>query len=177
VSKSKEIKKRNKGGRPTVYTPELGDMVCALYAGGMSEARIGRLKGMPSKRTLQNWRKLERGTFKQDWEVARQMKAAYHAEKGLQELEGLTDEDLKKLGRAATAAVSMRDKRANYHKWLASVLDRAGFGDAMKIDMDVRNQTLVAFVDMKPKTEEEVRNMEEPYILPHVAVPDGASGK
>lgn len=42
-------------GRPTAFTPELGERVCMLIAEGASVAKVGRMQGMPSHRTIYRW--------------------------------------------------------------------------------------------------------------------------
>lgn len=43
------------GGRPSVYTAELGHAICSKIAGGKSLKTICELKSMPSKDTVFSW--------------------------------------------------------------------------------------------------------------------------
>lgn len=42
-------------GRPTDYTPELADRICALIEQGNSLVEICRMKGMPDRSTVNRW--------------------------------------------------------------------------------------------------------------------------
>lgn len=42
-------------GRPTDFTPELGDEICAQLAEGVSLKRICEKKAMPSRQTVYSW--------------------------------------------------------------------------------------------------------------------------
>ena len=44
-----------KQGRPTSFTPEIGDKICRLVADGKSLLKISKLKGMPSRVTIHSW--------------------------------------------------------------------------------------------------------------------------
>lgn len=45
----------NKGGRPSLYTPELVDSICARLETGEPMAQICRDDGMPAYRTVKDW--------------------------------------------------------------------------------------------------------------------------
>jgi hypothetical protein len=45
-----------KRGRPTKYTPELAERICALIEAGKSEAQICAMPDMPVEMTLRNWK-------------------------------------------------------------------------------------------------------------------------
>lgn len=43
-------------GRPSKYTPELGEKICKLIAEGKSERQICQMAGMPDRKTLWAWK-------------------------------------------------------------------------------------------------------------------------
>lgn len=45
----------NKPGRPSDYTPEVADDICALLASGESLLRVCKRQGMPDKSTVFRW--------------------------------------------------------------------------------------------------------------------------
>lgn len=45
-----------KTGRPSLYSAELVDRIVELIAEGHSERQIAKMDGMPSVRTIQNWK-------------------------------------------------------------------------------------------------------------------------
>mgnify|MGYP001531756412 FL=1 len=47
---------KNKVGRPSSYTQELADEIIELIRNGYSEREICRKRGMPSLKTLWNWK-------------------------------------------------------------------------------------------------------------------------
>ncbi len=44
-------------GRPSISTPELRDRICELLCDGVPLAAISRTPGMPSRTTVQRWRR------------------------------------------------------------------------------------------------------------------------
>lgn len=44
-------------GRPTLYTSELAERVCALVAAGETDGSIERVAGLPSAETLRRWKR------------------------------------------------------------------------------------------------------------------------
>jgi hypothetical protein len=46
---------RPKIGRPSLYSPELCEAICALIAGGRSLRKICARDDMPCRRTIENW--------------------------------------------------------------------------------------------------------------------------
>lgn len=47
---------KKKIGRPSGYSPELAEKICALIAEGKSERQVAQMEGMPSVATMRNWK-------------------------------------------------------------------------------------------------------------------------
>lgn len=54
-SKTSESQEPRKRGRPSVYTQEIGDQICALLADGWTLRQICRQENMPDERTVRRW--------------------------------------------------------------------------------------------------------------------------
>jgi len=46
---------KSKGGRPSLFTPELGMKICALIANGKTMTDINRMTDMPHQATIYGW--------------------------------------------------------------------------------------------------------------------------
>lgn len=67
----------SKRGRPTAYTPELGDTICALLAEGMSLNAICRREDIPvAESTVRNWALNAEHPFSAQYARAREV--GYH---------------------------------------------------------------------------------------------------
>lgn len=55
MTKRKRAKPKKPRGRPSKYTPALGDVICALLAEGKSLSSICRLEKMPYRSTVLLW--------------------------------------------------------------------------------------------------------------------------
>lgn len=47
---------KNKGGRPSIYTPELADEICNRIASGRTTLSVSRDEDMPALSTIYDWR-------------------------------------------------------------------------------------------------------------------------
>lgn len=63
----------DKGGRPTIYTEELGLAVCQKIAEGLSLRSIEQLPGMPAKSTVLLWALEDRDGFSDHYRRAREL--------------------------------------------------------------------------------------------------------
>src|SRR5690554_5149482 len=55
AQKAEEAKKKRLRGRPSLYTEELAEKICARLADGESLNQICKDEGMPSERTVRTW--------------------------------------------------------------------------------------------------------------------------
>ena len=164
------IAEPKKMGRPSSYTDATGHAVAMLYSAGVPWKKLCAREGMPSWDTIRRWR-LDRDDFPLLLARAKSVKAEWHAEQGLGVLADLEDSDLVELGRAASAAVGRRGKLSDYHRWLASTLDRDTYG--ANPAMEAAAALMVsAFSDMRPIIQGEAAVIAP--SLPHVTTPDGS---
>ncbi|HEX7011949.1 MAG TPA: hypothetical protein VF161_04350 [Steroidobacteraceae bacterium] len=105
--------------RPTGYTPELADRICAEIAAGKSLRAIAELKWAPSRRTITSWLRLHK-EFADLYEIATKERA-----------QAYFDEIIEIADREATdKGAVMRDRlRIDARKWCCARMDPERFGD------------------------------------------------
>lgn len=67
----------NKGGRPTIYSAELAQVICESLMVGMSLRKICELDGMPAISTVMQWLASGKDGFMEQYAHARQVQAEY----------------------------------------------------------------------------------------------------
>jgi len=108
------------GGRPTLYTPELADDICAQLAAGLSLNRICKQDGMPSYFAIWSW--LDRyPEFNTKYARAREVQAEYYAD----EIVDISDSADKDTAQAVRVRVDTR-------KWIAAKLRPKKYGELVK---------------------------------------------
>ncbi len=110
-------------GRPTDFTPELGDEICAMLADGMSLRSIVKLKNMPASSTVFKWLR-EIDEFSEQYARAKEESADALAD----DIQEISEGVLKKRYDPQAARVAMDGK-----KWIASKLKPKKYGD--KLDL------------------------------------------
>jgi hypothetical protein len=117
-------------GRPSKYTEELVDQICALLATGMSLKRVCEREEMPELKTVYNWLH-NHDSFLQKYARAKQDSADAMAN----ELEDIADRVLRGELDPNAARVA-----ADIIKWSASKLKPKKYGD--KLDMTTNGKDL-----------------------------------
>ena len=108
------------GGRPTLYTPELADDICAHLSRGISLNRICQLPHMPGHTAVWQW--LERyPEFASKYARAREVQAEYYAD----EMVDISDTADKENAQAIRVRVDTR-------KWIAAKLRPKKYGELVK---------------------------------------------
>lgn len=79
-------------GRPTDYTVELGELICAELAEGKSLITITNAPDMPAYRTVMYWI-IRHNEFMQSYTQAREKQADALIDKGLAEMDEAIDKD------------------------------------------------------------------------------------
>lgn len=117
------------GGRPTDYTPELAERICALVAAephGLKKI-CAKYDWMPDHQTVKNWRK-----------KYPQFLAQYLEAKELQALEivdNLWDE--LEMGCDTTEQIAMLNLKFRFHQWHLSKLAPKQFGDKKEVKQEM----------------------------------------
>ena len=139
----KTVQTKKKLGAPTLYTDELADKIIGLISQGFSEREISKKQGMPSLRTIQNW-KDKYPDFLQRSARAREDSAALYDDKRRQTNEWLRNlmEQHAKSGKPipkgvveAARAVMQEDARS------AANRNDALFGDRKTVAIDAAKDT------------------------------------
>lgn len=144
-----EIKPKKRGpGRPSEYTPERADAVCEAYADGLSIPEMDARKDLPCHKTWQRWA-LDHEDFAQRLARAREFRGDWAAEKGGSSLD-ISDAELVKLDKAASAAVQVRKSRSEYYRWLAGKYSPR-YADRQVVDVNHGGQVMAVFGALAPQ--------------------------
>lgn len=160
-----------KPGRPSVYTPELADLIAQHYAQGMPIQAIAALEGMPDRATILRWKAEDRGGFATTLARAREERADALVAQGLRILDEVDPDEGN-----GSARVSKAREQSGYRRWMASCLDRDTYGERARVEVDARVQVVAAFVDLQTAGQAATAADAEVTVLPHVVAPDGAQG-
>lgn len=118
-------------GRPTLYTVEIADRICAELAGGNSLAGICRAADMPSQATVHGWVTEDRDGFSERYTRAREVQALRWAD----ELVEIADDGSNDTYTADGAEKVNHDHiqrsklRVDTRKWLLSKMLPKIYGD------------------------------------------------
>lgn len=133
VSKVKEVKPT---GRPTVYTAELGDLICERIMDGQGLREICRDEDMPGRTTVFRWL-VANETFRDLYAKAREEQAEAMAD----DIVSIADEGETKVivGGDGTSmvvfdstAVARNRLRVDARKWVAAKLKPRKYGDKVE---------------------------------------------
>jgi len=139
----KNIKKKN--GRPSKYTKELSDEICALLSQGLSLRSVCRIKGMPDITTIFEWMRVHPDFSPQYALATNERTEAQH-----EDLLELGDEAIKlsqtvdtKVSGAVVQAVKLK---ADNMKWSMSKMKPKKYGDKVDVTSDgkaIKGNTLI----------------------------------
>ncbi len=106
------------------YNKEIGDVILDLYSNGKTLNDIEEIAGLPSRRTIVNWR-IKHPEFGALYDEA----LLSYSECIIEEALGIadTEKDSKKA-----------QNRINIRTWIASKYNRARFGDKLSIEQTVK---------------------------------------
>lgn len=114
-------------GRPSIYSEELADMICASLASGASLRKICDAEGMPDRETVRRWQ-LENEDFAAKCARARDVQADEYFDRVLEVVDGAT----------AESAPADRVKLAGL-QWMAAKLAPKRYGDKTLVGSDPDN--------------------------------------
>lgn len=118
-------------GRPSTYTREMGERVCLALEAGTSLRGLRLLDWPPETGTLYDWAE-KHPEFGQRFARARKVMAALYAE-DVVALPDAVDTD----SPFGSARVAKAREQSGARRWLAGCLDRATYGDAVKVESTV----------------------------------------
>ena len=123
------------GGRPTDYTADLADKVCARLSDGESMRKISLDDAMPCSTTMFRWLR-ENKQFKQQYDVAKAECADMYAEQII-EIADDTDNDYSEIDKDGNAKLNPENiqrsrLRVDARKWTASKLKPKTYGDKIQ---------------------------------------------
>lgn len=113
---------KNKGGRPSLYSEELAELICERLANGESLRAICREDGMPSMTTVMTWADDNQGGFRSRYACAREAQAEDMDGRILAVAEETTPEN----------AQAQKVKLEAY-RWRASKLAPKRYGDKLDV--------------------------------------------
>ena len=119
------------GGRPTLYSRELGEEICKLIASGKSLREVCLMDGMPARSTVKNW-KHEHPEFMASITCAREDCADWHADQALAVTQSA-------MGGGKYDAGAAREI-ARIHMMLARVMDPARYSESAKLAVEHSGQ-------------------------------------
>jgi len=111
---------RARRGRPSAYTPEIGQIICERLAAGESLLSICRGDDMPPESTVRRWVLEDRDGFSASYARARDMQADHYADETIDIADNEED--------AAKARV-----RIDARKWHASKVAPKKYGDKVAL--------------------------------------------
>ncbi len=127
-------------GRPSKYNEELGKKILSLYSNGKTILQITKLKGMPSRITIYNWR-TNYPEFGKAYDLAVECNADYIVEKAYDKVEN-----------ASSAEAKLVDVQFKSTSWLASKLNRNKYGEKLDVSHSV-------YIDVAPVLAEGLARM------------------
>lgn len=126
-------------GRPSDFTQELADRICAKLAGGESLRTVCKGDDMPSLQTIFNWIRTKPGFFEQYARAAEERTEAHN-----EMILDLGDEAIGKSQevdpKSSGAVVQAYKLKADNLKWVMSKMKPKKYGD--KIDMTTNGKDL-----------------------------------
>ena len=149
MTEKKQAATKGKGGRPSTYTEEMGELLCVRLGLGESLAQICRDEGMPSQATVYVWL-LRFPEFQERYVRAREEQAETHAD----EIVSIADEtpettpiydsngELIRID-LSSAYIAWQKQRIDARKWNAAKQRPKKYGDRITHGGDDDNPVVV----------------------------------
>src|SRR5260221_2586340 len=129
----------NKGGRPSMYTQELANKICAQLAEGISLRTVCLGEDMPTKTTVFNWLGTNK-SFVDQYARAKEESADAMAEEILDLSDGAIDVIKNGAEKKSGALAQSVRLQVDTRKWIMSKMKPKKYGD--KIDMTTNGKDL-----------------------------------
>lgn len=142
-----EAPKKPKIGRPTLYTPELGEKLCELFVTGRTFREIEKMDGMPSKDAICSWL-AKHDEFRQQYARAREAQALIGEDETIEIADDSSDDYVERVinGRKQKVYnkqhVDRSKLRVDTRKWLMSKRFPKRYGD--KVDLHHSGEVSIA---------------------------------
>lgn len=142
LSKKSEGVKKNKGGRPSKFTQELCDEICARISQGESLNKICKEEDKPDLKTIFSWMRVHE-QFLHNYTRAREEQAETLADEIIQIADDARRDTYfdNELGREVTdhEVIARSRLRVEARKWIAAKLKPKKFGDITKVQAEVKD--------------------------------------
>lgn len=128
------------GGRPSLYTPELGAAICDLIVDGLSVREIGARAEMPEARTIWRWA-ASNDEFRQHYAQAMEIRADRMAEEIISIADDGTNDWMERQSDDEKAMYVLNGEhvqrsrlRVDARKWVAAKMQPHKYGDRQQIE-------------------------------------------
>lgn len=142
-------------GRPTDYSEELADQICARLAEGESMRSISVDDTMPAMTTLFRWLR-EKPEFRQQYEKAKEEAADALTEEMLDIADDASNDWMVRHGKDDQESWQLNGEhvqrsrlRIDTRKWIASKLKPKKYGEKLELDGKVDGNITIRTVDYK----------------------------
>ncbi len=149
------------GGRPTDYSTDLADEICARIAEGESLRSICRCEGMPNIRSVMRWLGIH-PEFSQQYARAREAQAESMFEEMLEIADDGSNDWMERTGKDGETGdkvvdhehVSRSKLRVDTRKWMLARMAPKKYGDAtnIKLSGDAENPVAVLLSEISGNT-------------------------
>lgn len=143
-------------GRPTDYTPELGDLICDMLAEGMSLRKVCTNKNMPDKSTVFRWLRIH-DAFRDQYTRAKEEAADALAEELLDIADDAANDTMTitKNGRKMEVVnhenINRSRLRVDTRKFLMAKMKPKRYGDKLDLTTDGKELPAPIFGGMSVK--------------------------
>ncbi len=130
-------KSENGGGRPTVYSDEMADLICTRLGDGESLSQICRDDFIPDRRTIVRWAIQDINGFNGKYTAARDIALDIMADEVLEIADNphfVTEESVGPNGATITKTESYQHRRLRFdaRRWYLSKLAPKRYGDKLE---------------------------------------------
>ena len=133
---------KNKGGRPSIYSIELGEKICENIANGMTLRQVASIKGMPDLSTLFAWIRLH-PEFSQQYARATEDRTEAQVIELNEVAEQAIEEAKTNDPKSSNAIVQAYKLKADNLKWIMARMKPKKYGDKLELAGDKDNPITV----------------------------------